>query len=327
MRDLALLPKAHLHVHLEGAMRPLTLEALATQAGIPVPAIRGFGSFTAFAEMYVSACDVLRTAEDLARLVEEVVETNALAGAVWVEPACYLPRHRATFGSDEAVLEIMLAALQDAARRHGIGAGLIVAADRTASPDDAVEQATLAARYAGNGVVGFGLANDEVGFPPQPFAPAYAVAKAAGLLSVPHAGELVGPESVWGALDALGADRVQHGVRASEDAELVKRLADTGVCLDVCPTSNLMLAVVPSLDVHPLPALLDAGVRCSVNSDDPLLFGTDLGEEYELLRSGFGFDDVRIGAVARASIDASGAPEPTKATARSGIDAWLASAA
>ncbi len=112
-----------------------------------------------------------------------------------------------------------------------------------------------------------------------------------------------------GALDALGADRLQHGVRAIEDPELVRRLADSPVCLDVCPTSNLMLAVVPDIASHPLPALLEAGVRCSLNSDDPLLFGPNLLEEYELVRNTLGLDDATLAHIATCSIDASGAPD------------------
>jgi adenosine deaminase len=323
MRELAALPKAHLHVHLEGAMRPSTLEELATQYDMPVPEIRGFGSFSVFAAMYVAACEVLRTPEDMARLVEEVVEDAAMAGAVWVEPSLYLPHHNARLGPPEETLEMVLDALAAAAHRHGIGAGIMVAADRTVDPGDAIEQAKIAARYTGAGVVGFGLANDEVGFPPELFADAFAIAKEAGLLSVPHAGELEGPASVRGALDALHADRIQHGVRVIEDQELLARLADSGVCCDVCPTSNIMLSVFPSLAEHALPVLLDAGVRCSVNGDDPLLFGPGLLEEYELCRTAFGFDDERMAFIARCSVEASGAPDDLKASATTAIGSWL----
>ena len=305
-------------------MRPTTLAALAGAYGMDVPEVRGFGSFGAFAAMYVAACDVLKTPDDLIRLVDETVEDAARAGAAWVEPAMYLPHHNQRLGPDEEVLAIVLDSLRSASARHGIGAGLIMAADRTADPAIAVRLAHLATKHADDGVVAFGLANDEGPFPPEPFAEAFAVARAGGLLSTPHAGELAGPESVRGALDALGADRVQHGVRAVEDPELVKRLADEGVCCDVCPTSNLLLSVVPSLDAHPLGALLDAGVPCSVNADDPLLFGPHLLEEYVLCREQLGFDDERMATIARMSIDHSGAPEPLKAAARTGIAAWLA---
>jgi adenosine deaminase len=145
-------------------------------------------------------------------------------------------------------------------------------------------------------------------------------------MSVPHAGELEGPVSVRGALDVLGADRIQHGVRAVEDPELVRRLADVQVCLDVCPTSNVMLSVVPDLRSHPLPDLFAAGVPCSINADDPLLFGTGLLDEYELARRELGFDDADLARIATTSIDASGAPPDVKRRTRSRIGAWLARA-
>jgi len=324
MRDLAGLPKAHLHLHLEGAMRPATLAEMAAGYGLDVPSIRGFGSFRAFAGMYLAACEVIRTPDDLRRVVREVVEDAAADGAAWVEPALYAPRHAARLGSVEAVIEIALDALAEAGADQHVGAALLVACDRTEDPSDAVEQARLAVRYRDEGVIGLGLANDEALFPPEPFAEAFALAGAGGLLRVPHAGELAGPESVIGALDVLRADRLQHGVRSIEDPELVKRLADSPVCLDVCPTSNVLLSVSPSLADHPLPALLDAGVRCSINADDPLLFGPGLLEEYQVCRDQFGFDDARLAHIARCSIQASGAPTALKQQALLGVDGWLA---
>jgi len=305
-------------------MRPETLRELADQAGVDVPPIRGFGNFSAFSGMYVAACHVLTSADALARLTREVVEDAARDGAVWVEPAVYLPHHNARLGPSSEVLEIILGAAADAGRANDIGVGVIVAADRTVDPSDSVEQAQLAVKYADRGVVGFGLANDETGHPPEPFAEAFAIARGAGLLSVPHAGELEGPASVRGALDALGANRLQHGVRAIEDPELVKRLADSSVCLDVCPTSNVLLSVVPDIGAHPLPALLAAGVKCSLNSDDPLLFGPNLLEEYVLVRDKLGLDDATLANVATCSIDASAAPAAVKQRTRAGIVSWLA---
>ena len=322
-RDLGALPKGHLHLHLEGGMRPETLAELADGYGVPVPPIRGFGSFTAFAGMYVAACEVLRTYDDLTRVVREVVEDAARDGAVWIEPSFYVPRYRSRLGPDEEVVEAVIDAGLAAARDCGIDFGLMVASDRTVDPDEAVEVAQLAARFAGRGAVSFGLANDEALFPPEPFKDAFAVARDAGLLSTPHAGELLGPASVYGALDELGAVRIQHGVRAVEDPELVRRLADTPVCLDVCPTSNLLLSVVDSLPAHPLRALLDAGVRCSINGDDPLLFGPGLLEEYELSRDTLGLTDEQLASVARSSLEYSGAPDEVKRAGLAGVDAWL----
>jgi adenosine deaminase len=304
-------------------MRPSTLAELADTAGIPVPEIRGYGSFAAFADTYLAACDVLRTPEDFERLVYEVVEDSVRDGAVWVEPSFYAPHHRERFGADEDIIDMVLDAAAGAAERFDVGVGIMVAADRTVDPSIALDQARIAAKRADRGVVSFGLANDEAIGPPEPFTEAFAVAKEGGLLSTPHAGELAGPESVRGALATLAPDRLQHGVRAVEDPELVRQLADAGIVLDVCPTSNLLLAVYPSVREHPLPQLLDAGVQCSLNGDDPLLFGPGLLAEYELARLEMALDDDALANIARASLDGSGAPDSLKASTRAAIEAWL----
>ena len=324
MRDLAALPKGHLHLHLEGAMRPETLAELADTYGVEVPPIRGFGSFSAFAGMYLAACAVLRTPDDLARVAREVVRDAAEDGAVWVEPAFY-PDHHLGLGTSGEVLDIVREAVLAEGAECGIGVGLMVASDRTVDPAQAEHLATLAVERADRGVVAFGLANDESLWPPGPFAGAFRIARDGGLLSTPHAGELAGPQSVIDALDLLGAHRIQHGIRAIEDPALLQRLADSGVCLDVCPTSNVLLSVVPSLAQHPLPALLAAGIRCSVNSDDPLLFGPDLLDEYEICRTDLGLSDEAIASIARSSLECSGAPRSLVAQGVTGIAAWLAS--
>jgi aminodeoxyfutalosine deaminase len=164
-------------------------------------------------------------------------------------------------------------------------------------PAEGAEQTvTYALKYRDRGVVGIGLGGLEEGFPPEPFAPAFARAKDGGLGSVPHAGEVVGPPSIRGALDALGADRIRHGIRAVDDPDLVAELAERGVVLDVCPVSNVRTGAVPSLEEHPLPKLIAAGVRCTLNTDDPAMFDTDLGREHEAAR--------RIGVSARDVYDA-----------------------
>jgi adenosine deaminase len=218
---------------------------------------------------------------------------------------------------------VVLDALHRFGRELGVGVGLMIAGDRMIDPRECEEQARVAARYAGQGVVSFGLASDERGNPPEPYAPAFDIARAAGLISAPHAGELAGPESITAALEDLGADRLQHGVRAIESPELVRELAARGTCLDVCPTSNAALGVYPRLADHPLPKLLDAGVRCSLNADDPLLFGCGLLDEYELCRAEMGLEDSALAAIARASFEASGAPADLVARGLAGIDDWL----
>jgi adenosine deaminase len=323
LRSLAALPKGHLHLHLEAAMRPGTLAELCGEHGVAVPEIGAFGDFSAFEATYEAATDVLRREEDLERLVREMLEDARADGAWYVEPALYAPAHRERFGSDEAVTELVLDALRRFGDELGVGVGLMIAGDRMTDPAECEEQARLAARYADRGVVSFGLASDERGNPPEPFAAAFGVARAAGLISAPHAGELAGPASVAGALASLGADRVQHGVRAIESPELVAELAARGTCLDVCPTSNAALGVYPRFADHPLPRLLEAGVRCSLGADDPLLFGCGLLDEYELCRAEMGLADADLAAIAAASLAASGASANLVARGLGEIDGWL----
>lgn len=323
MRALEALPEAHLHVHLTGCMRPTTVAELAVRYGLDAAAgAERWVSFDAFAASYGAARAVLRTPDDLRRLVDEAVADARADGAVWIEPQTTISSYAQIGGGDEATVELLLDAAAAAGARHGVGVGLIVVANRGEPPAVAERRARLAARYAGRGVVGFGLGGDER-HPPEPFAAAFAIAADAGLLRVPHAGELAGPDSVRAALDALGADRVQHGVRALEDAELVARLAASGVCLDVCITSNVALGVVPTVAAHPLPKLLAAGVPCSLNADAPLLFATGLLSEYVAAREQLALTDETLAGVARASLGGCGAPEALRRRALAAIDAWL----
>lgn len=304
-------------------MRPGTLADLAAEHGVPVPAIGAFGDFSAFEATYEAATGVLRREADMRRLLREMVEDARADGAWYIEPALYAPAHRQCFGSDEEVVELVIDGLHAAGAELGVGVGLMIAGDRMIDPAECEAQARIAARHAGAGVVSFGLASDERGHPPEPFAEAFRVARAAGLISAPHAGELAGPASVEGALEALGADRVQHGVRAIESPELLRQLAERGTCLDVCPTSNAALGVYPRIADHPLPDLLAAGVRCSLNADDPLLFGCGLLEEYELCRTEMALDDAALATIAAASLEASGAPPELIGRGLTAIRQWL----
>lgn len=325
MRSLDRLPKAHLHLHLEGAMRPDTLAELSAKRGERPPDASRFTSFEDFGALYGAAARVVREGprRNLLRLVREVVEDAAADGAVWIEPHM----NPLTYDSDpDAALDLLDEVIDEGRRtgaRLGVGFGILVFARRNADPSQAVAAARLAAGRSGHGVVAFGLAGDEARHGPEPFAEAFAIARDAGLISAPHAGELAGPAGVRAALDLLGARRIAHGVRAIEDPAVLARLAAEGTVLDLCPTSNVALGVVASLAAHPLPQLLQAGVRCTLNADDPLLFGPGLLQEYEAARTELSLTDGQLAAVARTSLEASGAPRATVVDAVTGIDAWL----
>ena len=307
-------------------MRRATLHELCDRDGVAVPEITRYGDFGAFAGTYAAACRVLRDVDDLRRLVGEIVADGATDGCVWLEPAFYPQHHEPRLGSARELWEVVVEHGAAVAAEHGVGLGWMAALDRTAGVETARAVTDLVLDLVDEGapIVAFGLHNDETGWPPEPYAEEFRRAGEAGLLRTPHAGELAGAESVRGAVDVLGADRILHGVRAVEDPTLVAELAERGTVLDVCPTSNLLLSVVPSMEEHPLPVLLDAGVRCSVNADDSLLFGPGILDEYETCRSVLGLSDEQLASVARASIEGSAAPESVKTPALAGIDAWLA---
>jgi adenosine deaminase len=323
-RNLRTLPKAELHLHLLGAMRPATLTELAADAGLAAPDPRGFTTFAEFQMVFQAAFQVTLTRpQNLARLVREVVADAAADGVVWVQPH-FDPHVFPQFGPPEQVLELVLDAGRDEGARRGVGFGLTMAAQRHLGPQAAVDLARFAGRYAGQGVHAFGLTGDEDAFPGAPFADAFATARDAGLTAAPHAGELSGPESVRAAVAALGAQRIAHGVRAIEDPAVVAMLAEHDVTLDVCLTSNHVLGVVSEISQHPLPRLLAAGVRCSLGADDPLLFGVGLLDEYQIARSGLGLADHQLAALARTSIETSDAPATLIRAATARIDHWLA---
>ncbi|CAG6392329.1 adenosine deaminase [Streptomyces cocklensis] len=323
MRSLARLPKAHLHVHLEGAMRPATFAELAGERGERPSA--GFTSFAGFLSAYGAAARLVREGprENVLRLVREVVEDAAADGAVWIEPHLNPLTYADDPGAALDLLDVVIDEGRRTAARLGIGFGVLVCARRNGDPVEAVATARLAARRAGDGVVSFGLAGDEARYAPEPFAEAFGIARDAGLISAPHGGELAGPASVRAAVDVLGARRIAHGVRAVEDPALVARLAAEGVVLDVCPTSNVALGVVDSLSAHPLPRLLQAGVPCTLNADDPLLFGPGLLAEYETARAALGLTDPQLASIARTSVESSGAPRASVTAALARITEWL----
>jgi adenosine deaminase len=334
-RPLSALPKAHLHLHLTGAMRHATLVELAGQHGIRLPpaltqdwppqlsGIDERGWFR-FQRLYDMARSVLRTPADVRRLLTEIAEDEQAEGSGWLEIQVDPDGYAARFGGVTAVLELVLEGAAEAQAATGVGIGVIVAANRTKHPLEARTLARLAAQYAGRGVTGFGLSNDERRGPPHDFARAFRIAERAGLLLVPHGGELVGPASVAACLDDLHADRIGHGVRAAEDPAVVKRLAADRVTCEVCPSSNVALGVAGSAAQVPLRQLFEAGVPVALGADDPLLFGPRLAAQYEIARHAHGFSDAELADLARASVLGSAAPAELRTELLTGIDDWLA---
>ncbi|MGW6129464.1 adenosine deaminase [Cellulomonas sp. NPDC055163] len=340
MRDVALLPKAHLHLHFTGSMRTATLGDLAERSGVRLPAALLDGDplrvpadergWFRFQRLYDAARACVRTEAALRRIVDEAAADDAAEGSgrleLQVDPTSYAPY----VGGLSAALEIILDEARGASARHGVEVALVVAASRMRHPLEARTLARLAARHAGEGpgeVVGFGLSNDERRGDTEEFAPAFAIARRAGLASVPHGGELLGPEHVADVLDHLAPDRLGHGVRTAEDPALLSRVVDQGVALELCPASNVSLGVYRQASDVPLRALVDAGATVALGADDPLLFGSRLAEQYRTARDVHGFDDADLADLARGSIRASRAGTATRERLLAGVDAWLASSA
>ena len=237
------------------------------------------------------------------------------------------PGSRAMYGGITAFTELLLDAAEKAARAADIGIGIIIAANRTRHPMDARTLARLAAQYAGQGVIGFGLSNDERRGPAADFAPAFRIAERAGLLLVPHAGELVGPASVW----AAARPAARQPARARRPLGGGSRGCSSGwrpggVTCEVCPSSNVSLGVAPDEASVPLRTLFEAGVPVALGADDPLLFGRRLVKQYEIARDVHGFTPAELAELARMSVRGSAAPPDTRARLLAGIDAWLADA-
>ena len=281
-------PKIELHVHLEGTVRAGTLLQIARRNGVCLPAdsVEGlaglyeFRDSSHFLEVWLLTTGALRTERDFRQVVVDYAAEAAGHGAVYLE-GIFTPLEAVRNGAswDEALTGYCDGA-QEARETHGVEVRLTTDIPRGCSLEDAELTARHSVRYRDRGVVGLGLGGAEAQFPPEPYAPAFALARDGGIGSVPHAGEAAGVPSILGALNALRADRIRHGIRAVDDPGLMRELADRGTVLDVCPISNVRTGVVASLAAHPLPVLAAAGVLCSVSTDDPAMFGTDLAADY-----------------------------------------------
>ncbi|MFF3861909.1 adenosine deaminase [Streptomyces sp. NPDC002209] len=336
VRDLTLLPKAHLHLHFTGSMRPSTLLELADKYGVRLPEALTAGEppklratdergWFRFQRLYDAARSCLREPEDIRRLVREAAEEDVRDGSGWLEiqvdPTSYAP----LLGGMIPAVEIILDAVEAASRETGLGMRVLIAANRMKHPLDARTLARLAVRYADRGIVGFGLSNDERRGMARDFDRAFAIAREGGLLAAPHGGELTGPASVRDCLDDLHASRIGHGVRAAEDPRLLKRLADRQITCEVCPASNVALGVYERPEDVPLRTLFEAGVPMALGADDPLLFGSRLAAQYEIARRHHAFTDAELAELARQSVRGSAAPEDVQDKLLAGIDHWLAS--
>ena len=337
-RDLRLLPKAHLHLHFTGSMRHGTLLELAERDGINLPdqlvsqwppqlsAADEKGWFR-FQRLYDVARSVVRTEGDVRRLLREAAEDDVRDGGRWLEIQVDPSGYAARFGGITAFTDLVIDAAAEATALTGLPVAIVIAANRTRHPLDARTLARLAAQYAGRGVVGFGLSNDERRGTTLEFVPAFRIAERAGLLLAPHGGELCGPDHIRTCLDALHADRLGHGVRAAEDPRLLDRIVERGVALEVCPTSNVALGVYSDLTSVPLPTLLAAGATVALGADDPLLFGSRLAGQYATMRAAHELSDETLAELGRMSLRASRAPSDVRDAALADVDAWLASPA
>jgi aminodeoxyfutalosine deaminase len=286
-------PKVELHVHLEGTVRAHTLLEIAKRNDYPLPAdtvegldgLYDFRDFTHFIEVWVLTTNALRHADDFRQVVVDYAAEAASHGAVYME-GIFSPAERVRRGvSWEEIFEGYCDGAQEARELHGVEVRLTPDITRGFPLDEAGATVRWAAKYRERGVLGVGLGGLEADFGPEPYAPAFELARGLGLAAVPHAGEVAGPPSIRAALDELGAVRLRHGIRAVEDAGLVDELRDRELVLDVCPISNLRTGAVRSLDEHPLPQLVRGGVRCSISTDDPAMFDTDLSRDYEAAAS------------------------------------------
>lgn len=330
-------PKVELHVHLEGAILPETLLTLARRNGVALPAETAAGlrewftfrDFPHFIEIYLAITQCLQTAADYEEIAyqfgAEMARQHTHYAEVTFSPSTQYSRGipqdawfggltrgreraQADFGVEIAWVFDIVRYLSDTSQVHPL-------ADYTTS---------VAIEGMRDGVIALGLGGLEAGHPPEPFAPYFARARAAGLHSAPHSGETAGPASIWGAIHTLRAERIGHGVRAIEDPALVRYLADEHLPLEVNPTSNLRLGIYPSLAEHPLRRLREAGVTIAVGSDDPPLFNTTLNDEVALLDEPFAFDVAACDAILLDAVRSSFLPAARKAALLARCQADLA---
>jgi adenosine deaminase len=314
------MPKVELHVHLEGSMRPAVLLTLARKNGVRLPADDEAGlkrwfrfkDFAQFVDVYLACSRSLKDPEDFQLLLLDVMAEQAVQHVVYSEVHFTISTHVAAGALAEEVRHALDEAMAEGARRYGVTLKLIPDIVRNMDRGRADVTLEWALAGQGDGVVALGLSGIEAGYPNEPFREHFAAARAAGLHRVVHAGEHGGPPSVRSALEVCEPERIGHGVRAIEDAALVAELAERRIPLEVCPSSNVCLGVVPSLAAHPFDRLYRSGATVTVNSDDPPFFNTNLTREYLRLHETFGYSAEELAGFALAALRCSFLPEAEK---------------
>jgi adenosine deaminase len=330
---IAGLPKAELHMHIEGSLEPELMFALAKRNGIEIPfesveAVRAAYSFSNlqdFLDIYYQGADVLRTEEDFRDLASAYFERAAADNVVHAEIFFDPQTHTARGIPFDTVMRGLLAGMADAEERHGISSKLILCFLRHLDEADAFVTLEQAKPWLDR-IEAVGLDSSELGHPPEKFARVFAAAAALGLKRVAHAGEEGPPDYVHQALDLLQIDRLDHGNRSLEDEALVRRLAGEQMTLTVCPLSNVKLCNVASIDVHPIDRMLKLGLRATINSDDPAYFGGYVNDNYRAVAGGRGLDRDDLATLARNSFLGSFLAEEEKVRHLARVDAYLAGA-
>lgn len=331
---IAGLPKVELHVHHVGSASPRIVAELAArhEGHTPVPAdpdrladYFAFRDFAHFVEIYLTVVDLIRDEEDVRILTFEVARELARQQVRYAELTVtpYSHVHRGI------PAPAFCAAIEDARKRAEAELGIVLRwcfdIPGEAGLRAAEETLRIALEESPDGLISFGLGGPEVGVSRPQFKPYFDQARAAGLHSVPHAGETTGAQTIWDALRDLGAERIGHGISAVHDPRLLEYLAEHQIGLEVCPTSNVRTRAVPSLAEHPLPLMVEAGLLVTINSDDPPMFGTTLDNEYAVAAELLGSGKEGLAALARTAVTASFLPYPGRARITAEIDAYLAS--
>lgn len=334
---MAGLPKAELHVHHVGSASARIVSELAARHPGTVPSdleelqrFYEFRDFAHFVEVYLAVVDLIKTPEDIRYLTYEVAREMATGQSLrYAELTCtpYTSVQPHVEGKGMPI-EAYTEAIEDARVAAERDFGLVLRWIYDIPGESGVPSADATLDYALNhrpeGLIGFGLGGPEIGVPRPQFQPHFEAARAAGLRSLPHAGETTGPQTVWDALTLLGAERIGHGTSSAQDPELLAHLAERGIPLEVCPSSNIATRAVATLDEHPIRAFREAGVTITINSDDPPMFGTDLNREYEIAADLLDLDEEGVADLARAAVHASYADDDVKKRLLGEIDAYVA---